>query len=147
MHWSDVKITSWFQVYGRFFTNPTEKIMILMGLPCQIRGASVEDFIVQAQDRQKNAYAKSMAAAYESWGDEITYESQRIMPLGWDCQPMVLDMRLWISWATGCQAVVSNHLECHMYLFFCLLVPFNMDISTLKWILFCGLKWMVFCGH
>ena len=58
-----------------------------MGLPCQIRGASVEDFIVQAQDRQKNAYAKSMAAAYESWveqlrSDEITYESQRIMPLG-----------------------------------------------------------------
>ena len=47
----------------------------------------MEDFIVQAQDRQKNAYAKSMAAAFQSWieqlqSDQVTYESQRIMPLG-----------------------------------------------------------------
>ncbi|CAL1162578.1 unnamed protein product [Cladocopium goreaui] len=50
----------------------------------EIRGASVEEFIAQSQDRQKNAYAKSMTAAFQNWvqqlqSDQVTFESQRIM--------------------------------------------------------------------
>lgn len=48
----------------------------------------MEDFVVQAQDRQKNAYAKSMSAAFQNWvqqlqADQVSFESQRIMCLFW----------------------------------------------------------------
>ena len=54
----------------------------------QVRGSSIEEFVSQAQDKQKNAYSKSMEAAFQSWveqlrADEVTYESQRIMCLVW----------------------------------------------------------------
>jgi len=50
----------------------------------QIRGQEVEDFIVAAQDRSKNAHSKSMLAAYNSWieslrSDQAQFESQRIL--------------------------------------------------------------------
>ena len=49
----------------------------------QICGKSVDDFISQAQDRTRNAHAKSMAAAYNVWkellqADQVNFESERI---------------------------------------------------------------------
>jgi hypothetical protein len=46
----------------------------------------MEDFVVQAQDRQKNAYTRSMTAAFQNWvqqlqADQVSFESQRIMCL------------------------------------------------------------------
>lgn len=53
----------------------------------EIRGQAVENFIVTAQDRQKNAHSKAMSAAFSSWteqlhADQVAFESQRIMLLG-----------------------------------------------------------------
>ena len=51
-----------------------------------MRGSSLEDFICQAQDRQRNAHSKAMSAGFQSWveqlqSDQVQYESQRIMSL------------------------------------------------------------------
>lgn len=53
----------------------------------EIKGLSVESFIVSAQDRQKNAFSKALQAAFASWvemlhSDQVMFESQRIMKLG-----------------------------------------------------------------
>ena len=58
-------------------------IFTLPGVTLQIRGECVDDFICQAQDRTKNAHAKSVAAAFNVWremlqSDQITFESDRI---------------------------------------------------------------------
>ena len=52
----------------------------------QVKGQAVDDFIVESQDRSKNAHLKSMQAAYASWeenlrADQVTFESQKIMTL------------------------------------------------------------------
>lgn len=52
----------------------------------QVQGHTVEEYIASSQDRAKSAYVKSMKAAFLAWseqlrGDQIMYESQRIMPL------------------------------------------------------------------
>lgn len=51
----------------------------------QVKGQEVENFIVAAQDRSKNAHNKSMQAAYSAWveslrSDQAQFESQRILP-------------------------------------------------------------------
>lgn len=63
---------------------PTNSVFIFLW---QIRGQEVEDFIVAAQDRSKNAHSKSMMAAYNAWteslrSDQAQFESQRILSLG-----------------------------------------------------------------
>ena len=49
----------------------------------QIRGEYVDEFICDAQDRTRNAHAKSVAAAFNGWkemlqADQVTFESERI---------------------------------------------------------------------
>lgn len=51
----------------------------------QVKGQEVENFIVAAQDRSKNAHNKSMQAAYSAWVESLRsgqaqFESQRILP-------------------------------------------------------------------
>ena len=51
--------------------------------PLQIRGEYVDEFICEAQDRTRNAHAKSVAAAFNVWrellqADQVTFESERI---------------------------------------------------------------------
>ena len=52
----------------------------------QVQGQSVEDYMVQAQDRTKNAKAKSELAAFTMWKeqlqhDQCKFEAARIMSL------------------------------------------------------------------
>ena len=52
----------------------------------QVQGESVEDYLSQAQDRQKNAKTKSELAAFNMWkeqlcADHCTFEAARIMTL------------------------------------------------------------------
>ena len=54
--------------------------------PAQVQGQSVEDYMVQAQDRTKNAKAKSELAAFNMWKeqlqhDQCQFEAARIMSL------------------------------------------------------------------
>ena len=54
--------------------------------PAQVQGQTVEDYMVQAQDRTKNAKAKSELAAWNMWkeqlsSDQCQFESARIMIL------------------------------------------------------------------
>lgn len=56
----------------------------LTWLMWQVKGQEVENFIVAAQDRSKNAHNKSMQAAYSAWveslrSDQAQFESQRIL--------------------------------------------------------------------
>eukprot|EP00438_Fugacium_kawagutii_P011632 Skav222046 [mRNA] locus=scaffold1020:324341:331943:+ [translate_table: standard] len=58
--------------------------LVLIFVDLQVKGSTLEDFVTQAQDRQKNAYNKSMVAAFQSWAqqlqaDQVSFESQRIM--------------------------------------------------------------------
>lgn len=53
----------------------------------QVKGEAIDDFIAQAQDRQRNAQSKSLSAAWQMWreqlqGDQIAFESERISNLG-----------------------------------------------------------------
>lgn len=50
----------------------------------QVKGQEVENFIVAAQDRSKNAHNKSMMAAFHAWNeslcsDQAQFENQRIL--------------------------------------------------------------------
>ena len=54
----------------------------------QIRGETVDEFISHAQNKTKNAQARSVAAAFGVWremlsSDQITFESERISNHGW----------------------------------------------------------------
>ena len=58
-------------------------IPLFLVIALKIRGETVDDFISQAQDRTRNAHAKSVAAAWCVWKellqqDQITFESERI---------------------------------------------------------------------
>jgi hypothetical protein len=51
-----------------------------------VRGQTVESFISQSQDRQRNAMQKSVQAAFRAWqeqlaSDQVIFEQQQIMLL------------------------------------------------------------------
>lgn len=55
----------------------------------EVRGATMEQFINEAQDRQRSAVSKSLQAAFMAWQeqlqtDQIQYEQVQILSLG--CQ-------------------------------------------------------------
>ena len=52
----------------------------------QVKGETVETFIAAAQDRTRNALNNSLLAAFNAWqeqlkGDQVSFESQKILPL------------------------------------------------------------------
>jgi len=57
-----------------------------MPFALQIKGQSVDDFISQAQDRTRNAKARSELAGFNMWkeqlqSDQVQFEASKIMKL------------------------------------------------------------------
>ena len=57
----------------------------------QVRGITMETFISESQDRQRNALSKSVQAAFNAWqeqlgSDQILFEQAQIMSLVCNCQ-------------------------------------------------------------
>lgn len=56
------------------------------GWPCQVRGHTLEDFVSRAQDKQKNALAKSHEASFNAFcdqlqADQLAFEQEQLLSL------------------------------------------------------------------